>query len=113
MKKYYSISEFAKVSGDLKTKQFNGKREKRGLFKDHITGKVYNADLNGALNIAIKGIGEKIREEFLRLRNWLDKLSRPIKLNLFSKYSASVLKDIADSSSLPEGRRRTPFETFC
>jgi len=106
-------SKTSSVSGDLKTKQFNGKREKRGLFKDHITGKVYNADLNGALNIAIKGIGEKIREEFLRLRNWLDKLSRPIKLNLFSKYSASVLKDIADSSSLPEGRRRTPFETFC
>ena len=54
MKKYYSISEFAKVSGDLKTKQFNGKREKRGLFKDHITGKVYNADLNQVFGECLK-----------------------------------------------------------
>jgi len=29
------------------------------------------------------------------------------------KYSASVLKDIADSKSLSSGRRRTLSETFC
>ncbi len=86
---------------------------KRGLFKDHKTNKVYNADLNGALNIAIKELGEKVREQFLKLPNWLDKLSRPIKFNLFGKYSASVLKDIADSIFLSDDRRRTLSETFC
>ncbi len=57
--------------------------------------------------------GEKVREQFLKLPNWLDKLSRPIKLNLFGKYSASVLEDIADSISLSNDRRRTLSETFC
>ncbi|WP_028950092.1 RNA-guided endonuclease InsQ/TnpB family protein [Sulfurihydrogenibium subterraneum] len=106
-------SKTSSITGDLKAKEFNGKRVKRGLFKDHITNKVYNADLNGALNVAIKGIGRKIREQFLKLPNWLDKLSRPIKVNLFNKYSASVLKDIADSISLSKDRRRTPLETVC
>ncbi len=106
-------SKTSSITGNLEKKEFNGKRIKRGLFKDNKTNKIYNADLNGALNIAIKGLGKKIREQFLELSNWLDKLSRPIKLNLFSKYSASVLKDIADSNSLSNDRRRTPSETFC
>ncbi|RUM58537.1 MAG: transposase, partial [Persephonella sp.] len=106
-------SKTSSISGDMEKKEFNGKRVKRGLFKDHKTGKVYNADLNGALNIAIKGLGEGIREQFLKLSNWIDKLSRPIKLNLFGKYSASVIKDIADSNSLSGDRRRTFSETFC
>ncbi|NPA53855.1 MAG: hypothetical protein GXO21_04235, partial [Aquificae bacterium] len=67
----------------------------------------------GALNIAIKGLGKRVREQFLKLPNWLDKLSRPIKFNLFGKYSASVIKDIADSNSLSKDRRRTLSETFC
>ena len=93
-------SKTSSITGDLEKKEFNGKRVKRGLFKDHKTKKVYNADLNGALNIAIKELGERVREKFLKQANWLDKLSRPLKLNLFGKYSASVLKDIADSISL-------------
>ncbi len=106
-------SKTSSITGSLEKREFNGKRIKRGLFKDYKTKKVYNADLNGALNIAIKGLGKKIREQFLELPNWLDKLSRPIKLNLFRKYSASVLKDIADSKSLSDDRRRTLSETFC
>ncbi len=101
------------ISGNLGKKEFNGKRIKRGLFKDHKTNKVYNADLNGALNIAIKELGEKIREQFLKLPNWIDKLSRPKKFNIFGKYSASVIKDIADSNSLSKDRRRTLSGTFC
>ena len=93
-------SKTSSISGDIENKEFNGKRVKRGLFKDHKTKKVYNADLNGALNIAIKELGEEVRKQFLKLPNWLDKLSRPVKLNLFGKYSASVIKDIADSNSL-------------
>lgn len=106
-------SKTSSISGSLEKKEFNGKRVKRGLFKDHKMNKVYNADLNGALNIAIKELGEKVREQFLKLPNWLDKLSRPVKFNLFGKYSASVLKDIADSISLSNDRRRTLSETFC
>ena len=106
-------SKTSSISGSLEKKIFNGKRVKRGLFKDHKTNKVYNADINGALNIAIKELGEKVREQFLKLPNWLDKLSRPVKFNLFGKYSASVLKDIADSISLSNDRRRTLSETFC
>ena len=105
-------SKTSSISGSLEKKEFNGKRIKRGLFKDKKMNKVYNADLNGALNIAIKELGKKVREQFLKLPNWLDKLSRPIKLNLFGKYSASVLKDIADSISLSDDRRRTLSETF-
>jgi hypothetical protein len=64
--------------------------------------KVFNADLNGALNIAIKKLGKEAREKFLSLANWLDKLSRAVKLTLFpySKYSVSPLfQRITDSSS--------------
>ncbi|WP_411376665.1 RNA-guided endonuclease InsQ/TnpB family protein [Desulfurobacterium thermolithotrophum] len=87
---------------EIKRLQFTGKRIKRGLFKDLKLNKVFNADLNGALNIAIKKLGKRVREEFLKLSNWIDKLSRAVKLTLFphSKYSASPLfQGIADSSS--------------
>jgi len=67
---------------DLKKLKSEGKRVKRGLFRDLRLKKVFNADLNGALNLAIKKLGEKVREGFLKLRNWLDKLSRAIKVNL-------------------------------
>jgi len=66
---------------DLKKLRFEGKRVKRGLFRDLRFGKVFNADLNGALNLAIKKLGKKVREGFLKLKNWLDKLSRAIKVS--------------------------------
>ncbi len=87
---------------DIKKLQFTGRRVKRGLFKDLKLNKVFNADLNGALNIAIKQLGKKVREEFLRLSNWIDKLSRAIKITLFphNKYSVSPLfRGITDSNS--------------
>ncbi len=87
---------------DIKKLRFTGKRTKRGLFKDLKLNKVFNADLNGALNIAIKRLGKRVRGEFLRLSNWIDKLSRPVKLTIFphSKYSVSPLFErITDSSS--------------
>jgi IS605 OrfB family transposase len=99
------------ISGNIGKRIYNGERINRGLFKDHKTNKVYNADLNGALNIAILELGEIARNSFLKLSNWRDKLSRPIKLNLFYKYSVSVLKDITDSKSLCVNRRRTFLET--
>jgi len=87
---------------DIRKLRFTGRRVKRGLFKDLKLNKVFNADLNGALNIAIKKLGKKVREEFLKLPKWIDKLSKPIKLTLFphSKYSVSPLfQRITDSNS--------------
>ena len=82
---------------DFKKLRFNGKRIKRGLFRDLRLKKVFNADLNGALNLAIKKLGNKVREDFLKLRNWLDKLSRAIKV--FPEFSAQW--GIRDSISYP------------
>jgi len=66
---------------DLKKLRLEGKRVKRGLFKDLKLNKVFNADLNGALNLAFKRLGKEARNEFLKLRNWLDKLSRAVKVS--------------------------------
>ncbi|RUM43866.1 MAG: transposase, partial [Desulfurobacterium sp.] len=90
------------TENDIAKLKFTGKRVKRGLFKDLKLNKVFNADLNGALNIAIKKLGKRVREEFLNLPNWLDKLSRPLKLTFFphEKYSVSLLsQEITDSNS--------------
>jgi len=86
---------------DIKRLKFTGKRIKRGLFKDLKFNKVFNADLVGALNLAIKKLGKRIREEFLKLKNWIDKLSRAVKITLFphEKYSLSLLMEIGDSNS--------------
>ena len=81
---------------DLKKLRFEGKRVKRGLFRDLRLGKVFNADLNGALNLAIKKLGKKVREGFLKLKNWLDKLSRAIKVS-----PESPIMGIGGSSSYP------------
>jgi putative transposase len=43
--------------------------------------KGFNADLNGTLNLAIKKLGKKVRGSFLKLKNWIDKLSRANSLN--------------------------------
>lgn len=99
---------------NVKKLNVTGRRVKRGLFKDLKLNKVFNADLNGALNVAIKKLGKRIREEFLKLPNWLDKLSRAVRITLFphNRYSASFLfQGIADSSSYllrgSEGHRLT------
>jgi len=57
---------------------YNGKRIKRGLFKDFITNKVFNADCIGAYNIFRKETMSLINDTKLLI----DKLSRPIKLKL-------------------------------
>jgi len=81
---------------DYKKLKFEGKREKRGLFRDLRLNKVFNADLNGALNLAIKRLGKKVREGFLKLKNWIDKLSRAIKVSPESPFVG-----IGGSSSYP------------
>jgi len=58
-------------------------RIKRGLFKDHKINKVFNADLNGALNIAkqiITNLHKLIQEQ---LDIYIDKISRANKLVIY------------------------------
>jgi IS605 OrfB family transposase len=63
-----------------KKEKYNGKRVKRGLFKDCLLNRVWNADCNGALNI-IKKVKKDILQE-ASFQVWLDKLSRPIRIYL-------------------------------
>jgi hypothetical protein len=72
------------ISGDVKsiqdnpdlTNAFNGKRVKRGLFLDTVINKVFNADVNGAVNHIKVATGKS----FEWLKNKLFKLSNPIKI---------------------------------
>jgi len=58
------------------TNAFNGKRVKRGLFLDTLLNKVFNADINGAVN----HIKIATAKNFEWLKNSLFKLSNPIKI---------------------------------
>ena len=80
------IKIISKIKNKIKSAPINGARIKRGLFLDKKINKLFNADINGALNIAfIFFQNEKIRNEFFKLNNWLDKLCRPIKFEIFTK----------------------------
>lgn len=82
------ILEIQKRYAEAKEKQesvkikCSGKRVQRGLYKDNVLNKVFNADLNGALNI-LKA-GAKLRELALGLKLLIYKLSSPLKLNLYN-----------------------------
>jgi len=56
--------------------KYNGKRTKRGLLKDTIINKIFNADLNGAVN----HIKLAINKSFQWLKDNLWKLCNPIKI---------------------------------
>jgi len=100
-------SKTSSLTGCIEKREFNGKRIKRGLFLDTKINKVFNADLNGALNIAKIALGKKVLETFSNLKNLFKKLCNPIKLNIFNKYSPNLLlKEIGDSKSCPFGQRR-------
>jgi IS605 OrfB family transposase len=58
-------------------KELNGVRSKRGLFKDNAIDKVFNADLNGAVNHIKKQYNDL---DFSWLKNYLFKLNNPIKI---------------------------------
>ncbi|QIB27482.1 RNA-guided endonuclease TnpB family protein [Caloranaerobacter azorensis] len=64
------------------TNALNGKRVKRGLFKDKVINKIINADLNGARNICILG-SKKAQQRYKAggENRWLNlKLCNPIKV---------------------------------
>jgi len=61
--------------------EFSGKRIKRGLYKDLVLGKVFNADLVGAMNIL--KVGAKLRRLLLDLKTLFVKLCNPAKFRMF------------------------------
>jgi len=60
---------------------FSGKRVHRGLYKDLSLGKVFNADLVGAMNIL--KVGAKLRRLLLDVKTLFVKLCNPVKFRLF------------------------------
>ena len=72
----YSNGKIREESTCTTKPKYNGKRTKRGLFKDTIINKVFNADLNGAVN-HIKLV---LNKSFKWLANNLSKLCNPLKL---------------------------------
>ncbi len=61
-------------SKSISTNEFKGTRVKRGLFKDSIIDKIWNADLNGAVN----HIKVAFKDNFDWLRTALFKLCNPV-----------------------------------
>jgi IS605 OrfB family transposase len=61
--------------------KFSGKRVKRGLYKDLKLGKVFNADLVGAMNI-IK-VGAKLRRLLFDMKTLFIKLCNPVKFGMW------------------------------
>ena len=68
-----------KVNGE--EVKFSGKRMSRGLYKDLVLNKVFNADLVGAMNIL--KVGAKLRRLLFDFKTLLVKLCNPIKFRLW------------------------------
>lgn len=90
---------------EIKIKCF-GKRIERGLYRDNVLKKVFNADLNGALNIL--KVGAKLRKLALDMKVLLYKLCNPLRFNLYDfiyrfKGKAESLPGIGDSKLATAG----------
>jgi IS605 OrfB family transposase len=68
-----------KVNGE--EVQFSGKRVSRGLYRDLVLNKVFNADLVGAMNIL--KVGAKLRRILFDLKTLFVKLCNPVKFKLY------------------------------
>jgi len=93
-------SQASSLSGNVKciqndpqlTNAFNGRRVKRGLFLDTKINKVFNADINGAVNHIRIGAGKS----FDWLKDYLFKLSNPVKIK--SDYDfCRLIEDLQNS----------------
>jgi len=97
------------------TNAFNGKRVKRGLFLDALINKVFNADLNGAVNHIKVGVGKS----FAWLKDKLFKLCNPIKIKSDYEF-CRLLKSLQNSGSgksglpeAPQSNRLVENTSFC
>ena len=82
---YTSKCDALSFENICKHDNYNGKRIKRGLFQSS-AGKLINADVNGALNIMRKVVGDSYVSKIIDS----DLLFRPIKFN--DLYSLKVVK---------------------
>ena len=85
--------------------EYNGKRTKRGLFKDIIIDKLFNADLNGAVN----HIKLAVNRSFKWLRNNLWKLCNPIKIKSAGELH-NLICNIRSNKSLSVGGKTEIYE---
>lgn len=101
-------AEAKEKQGEIKIK-CSGKRIERGLYRDSVLNKVFNADLNGALNIL--KVGAKLHRLTLSLKVFLCKLCNPLRLNLYDfiyrfKSKAESPPGIGDSRLATAGLTR-------
>jgi len=103
-------------SSDL-TNAFKGKRVKRGLFLDTVINKVFNADINAAVNHIKVGTGKC----FAWLKDKLFKLCNPIKIKSDYEF-CELLKSLQNSVSgksvfynteAPQSNRLVENVSFC
>jgi Putative transposase DNA-binding domain. len=103
-------------SPDL-TNAFKGKRVNRGLFLDTVINKVFNADINAAVNHIKVGTGKC----FVWLKDKLFKLCNPIKIKSDYEF-CRLLKSLWDSVSgksvfynteAPQSNRLVENFSFC
>ena len=85
---------------------YNGKRTKRGLFKDTTINKIFNADLNGAAN----HIKLAIKKSFKWLKENLWKLCNPIKVKSAGELHSLLCNIRSNNSNLIE--RRTTARAY-
>jgi len=108
--KLSSISDDIGNVKDLSNYEPGGSRLKRGLYHDEKSNKVFNADLNGAFNIAMKFLRTRLLEQITDMKTIYRKLCNPVKVNLFSKYSVNPSR-ITDSTACVT-QRKTSFCTI-
>jgi len=102
----YSNGEVQEESTCATKPKYNGKRTKRGLFKDTTINKIFNADLNGAVN----HIKLAIKKSFKWLKDNLWKLCNPIKVKSAGELHSLLCNIRSNNSNLKE--RRTTAHAY-
>jgi IS605 OrfB family transposase len=88
--------------------EFKGTRAKRGLFKDTAINKIFNADLNGAVN----HIKVAFNSSFQWLKNSLLKLCNPIKIKSTNDFLLFNRNSDVGKVCLLNNRQTTKILTF-
>lgn len=96
----YSNGKSREESSCTNKSKYNGKRTKRGLFKDRVINKIFNADLNGAVN----HIKLAINKSFQWLKDNLFKLCNPIKMKSAGELHNLLCNIRSNKSNLNERR---------
>jgi IS605 OrfB family transposase len=90
--------------------QFSGKRVSRGLYKDLVLNKVFNADLVGAMNIM--KVGAKLCRLLFDLKTLFVKLCNPIKFKLWDLIYKSNPKSLFIRTGIGDSRPAVMLEAL-